>query len=93
VLQKGDLIVLGSDGIYDVVSDAKIEEVVNKREPKVFFFLYFSYLKLSWNSNFLKKDLQGIADDLVKKSMSSYTTTRRDDILIMVCRVEEKTPF
>jgi len=45
VLQKGDLIVLGSDGIYDVVSDAKIEEVVNKREPKVFFFLYFSYLK------------------------------------------------
>ena len=41
MLQKGDLIVLGSDGIYDVVSDAKIEEVVNKREPKVFFSLFF----------------------------------------------------
>jgi len=40
-MQQGDLIVLGSDGIYDVVSDAKIEEVVNKRDPKVIFFLIF----------------------------------------------------
>ena len=48
-MQRGDLIVLGSDGIYDVVSDSKIEEVVNKRDPIVILivFIFFDHRKFS----------------------------------------------
>ncbi len=34
-MQKGDLIVMASDGVFDVVQDSKIEQVVNKRDDKV----------------------------------------------------------
>ncbi len=42
-VEKNDLIILGSDGIYDVMSDSKIEDVVNKRDLKVYSFC-FSFL-------------------------------------------------
>lgn len=48
-VKKSDLIILGSDGIYDVLSDTRIEDIVNKRKPK---------------------DVQGIADDLLQKTMT-----------------------
>jgi len=68
-VQHGDLIILASDGVFDVVTDNKIEQVVNKRDSQ---------------------DLQGIADDLLYKARISYIHTKRDDILVMVCRVEGK---
>lgn len=45
-MQKGDLLVLGSDGIYDVVTDARIEECINKRDPKVIMNI-FSFISRS----------------------------------------------
>jgi serine/threonine protein phosphatase PrpC len=68
-VQKGDIILLSSDGLFDVLQDQMIEKIVN-----------------SHNEN----DLQAIADSLLLQTMRSYSLSQRDDILIMICRVEAK---
>lgn len=68
-VKNRDLLILSSDGMFDVVRDSTIQKIVN---------------------NHNEKDLQGIADELLAHTMKSYIHTQRDDILIMVCRIEKK---
>ncbi len=52
-MYKGDLIILASDGMFDVVQDSLIEKVVNNRNENVihqnclkFFFIVLIFFKI-----------------------------------------------
>ena len=78
--------------MFDVVQDNVIEKVVNNRNENVCTYLY--KISLIFNNNnkivFILKDIQGICDDLLVTTMKSYVQTQRDDILIMVCKLDIK---
>ena len=76
--------------MFDVVTDNVIEKVVNNRNENVSFQLQNFLSKKSLRTDLFKKDIQGICDDLLVTKMRSYVQTQRDDILIMVCKLEVK---
>ncbi|CAF3399144.1 unnamed protein product [Rotaria sp. Silwood1] len=67
-VRKGDIIILSSDGLWDVIESDQLQKVVER------------------NKN---KHLQNLADDLLKQAVDGYISDGRDDILIIVCRVDE----
>ncbi|CAF1251591.1 unnamed protein product [Rotaria sordida] len=67
-VRKGDIIILSSDGLWDVIESDQLQKVVER------------------NKN---KHLQNLADDLLKRAVDGYIIDGRDDILIIVCRVDE----
>ena len=75
--------------MFDVVQDNVIEKVVNNRNENVCTYLYKISLIFN-NIVFILKDIQGICDDLLVTTMKSYVQTQRDDILIMVCKLDIK---
>ena len=39
-MKKGDIIILASDGMYDVIEDRIIEKIVNSHDERVFFVFF-----------------------------------------------------
>ncbi|CAF1015588.1 unnamed protein product [Adineta ricciae] len=66
-VQKDDIIILSSDGLWDVIQSDQLQQIVER------------------NAN---KDLQDLADDLLSQAVEGYIANGRDDILVIVCRVD-----
>ncbi|CAF4823043.1 unnamed protein product [Rotaria socialis] len=66
-VQKDDIIILSSDGLWDVIKADQLQRIVKR------------------NAN---NHLQDLADDLLSQAVEGYLANGRDDILIIVCRVD-----
>ncbi|CAF0732894.1 unnamed protein product [Adineta ricciae] len=67
-VQKGDTIILSSDGLWDVMQADQLQQVIKRN----------AHMRL-----------QNLADDLLNQAVQGYIADGRDDILIIVCRVDE----
>ena len=72
-VKNRDLIILSSDGMFDVVQDNVIEKVVNHHNDKVNSRLKYAYMNIKKCFFYFivisNKDLQGIADELLSQTM------------------------
>ncbi|CAF1010847.1 unnamed protein product [Rotaria sp. Silwood1] len=66
-VQKDDMIILSSDGLWDVIKNDQLHQIVKR------------------NTN---KHIQDLADDLLSQAVEGYIANGRDDILVIVCRVD-----
>ncbi|CAF2738219.1 unnamed protein product [Rotaria sp. Silwood2] len=66
-VQKDDIIILSSDGLWDVIKNDQLHQIVKRN---------------------IHKHLQDLADDLLSQAVEGYIANGRDDILVIVCRVD-----
>ncbi|CAF1353982.1 unnamed protein product [Rotaria sordida] len=66
-VQKDDIIILSSDGLWDVIKNDQLHQIVKRNTHK---------------------HLQDLADDLLSQAVDGYIANGRDDILVIVCRVD-----
>lgn len=68
-VQKGDIIILSSDGLWDVIKTDQLQTIMER---------------------YTTEDLQDLADDLLSQAVEGYIVNGRDDILVIVCRVDSE---
>ncbi|CAF1283631.1 unnamed protein product [Adineta steineri] len=66
-VEKGDIIILSSDGLWDVIKSDHLQQIVERNTDK---------------------HLQDLADDLLSQAAEGYIANGRDDILVIVCKVD-----
>ncbi len=88
---------MSSDGLFDVLRDSDIERVVNSHNPQDLQGIADELLALTTKCKTYSHTLhflQVVSDKTEKKFyFQAYFVTNRDDILVMVCRVEMKKDF
>jgi len=66
-VEKNDIIILSSDGLWDVIKAPQLHQIMERNRDQ---------------------DLQDLADDLLHHAVNGYIINERDDILVIVCRVQ-----
>lgn len=102
-MEKNDLIILSSDGLWDVIKQDQLQAIMERNTPEVKTKTQEREIELFICLVF--QHLQDLADDLLSQAVDGkllrlilflsinvvllgYIANGRDDILVIVCRVD-----